>query len=39
MQQGVHPHVMVSPNTTSKEAANEQNDENYEQLWKRLKAR
>jgi uncharacterized phosphosugar-binding protein len=39
MQQGVHPHVMVSPNTTSKAAANKQNDENYEQLWKRLKAR
>lgn len=37
--QGVHPHVMVSPNTTEKEAANRQNDENYEQLWKRLRAR
>ncbi len=39
VQQGVHPHVMVSPNTTDKEQANRQNDENYEQLWARLKAR
>lgn len=39
MAQGVTPHVMVSPNTTSKEAANRQNDENYEELWRRLKAR
>ena len=37
--QGITPHVMVSPNTAGKEAANRQNDENYEQLWKRLKAR
>lgn len=37
--QGIKPHVMVSPNTTGKEAANRQNDENYEQLWRRLKAR
>jgi uncharacterized phosphosugar-binding protein len=39
VQQGIKPHVMVSPNTTGKEAANRQNDENYEQLWRRLKAR
>ncbi len=39
VQQGVQPHVMVSPNTAGKEAANRQNDENYEQLWRRLKAR
>lgn len=39
VQQGVHPYVMVSPNTTEKERANKQNDENYEQLWRRLKAR
>lgn len=39
VHQGVHPHVMVSPNTTDKEKANKQNDENYEQLWARLKAR
>jgi len=39
VQQGVRPHVMVSPNTTGKEAANRRNDENYEQLWRRLKAR
>lgn len=37
--QGITPHVMVSPNTTGKEAANRQNDENYEELWRRLKAR
>lgn len=36
---GITPHVMVSPNTTGKEAANRQNDENYEELWRRLKAR
>jgi uncharacterized phosphosugar-binding protein len=39
VQQGIKPHVMVSPNTTGKEAANRQNDENYEQLWRRLRAR
>ena len=39
VRQGVTPHVMVSPNTAGKEAANRQNDENYEQLWRRLKAR
>lgn len=39
VKQGVMPHVMVSPNTTGKEAANRQNDDNYEELWKRLRAR
>jgi uncharacterized phosphosugar-binding protein len=39
VQQGIKPHVMVSPNTTGKEVATRQNDENYEELWKRLKAR
>ena len=39
VQQGVHPHVMVSPNTTDKAKADIQNDENYEQLWARLRAR
>jgi uncharacterized phosphosugar-binding protein len=39
VQKGVQPHVMVSPNTSGKEAANRQNDENYEQLWRRLRAR
>ena len=39
VQQGIKPHVMVSPNTVGKEAANRQNDDNYEQLWRRLKAR
>lgn len=38
-KRGVKPHVMVSPNTTGKEAANRQNDTNYEELWKRLRAR
>jgi len=37
--QGVTPHVMVSPNTSGKEAANRRNDENYEELWRRLKSR
>ena len=36
---GIKPGVMVSPNTTSKEAANIQNDSNYEALWSRLRAR
>lgn len=39
VERGITPHVMVSPNTTGKEAANRQNDENYEELWRRLKAR
>lgn len=39
VKQGVKPQVMVSPNTTGKEAANRQNDENYDELWRRLKAR
>jgi hypothetical protein len=30
---------MVSPNTSGKEAANRRNDENYEELWRRLKSR
>lgn len=36
---GITPDVMVSPNTTGKEAANARNDANYEALWARLKAR
>ena len=39
VRQGIEPQVMVSPNTSGKEAANRQNDENYEELWRRLKAR
>lgn len=39
VRQGIKPGVMVSPNTTSKEAANAQNDANYDALWARLKAR
>jgi hypothetical protein len=31
--------VMVNPNTATKEAANGVNDRNYEELWRRLKAR
>src|SRR5271166_3820134 len=36
---GVQPFVMVNPNTAGKEAANAANDRNYEELWRRLKAR
>ncbi|MCB1444723.1 MAG: SIS domain-containing protein [Rhizobiaceae bacterium] len=39
VKQGITPGVMVSPNTTSKEAANIQNDANYEALWARLRDR
>ena len=37
--QGVRPFVMVNPNTAGKEAANLANDRNYDELWRRLKAR
>jgi uncharacterized phosphosugar-binding protein len=36
---GVQPFVMVNPNTAGKEAANLANDRNYDELWRRLKAR
>jgi uncharacterized phosphosugar-binding protein len=36
---GAKPMVMVNPNTAGKEAANRQNDANYEALWQRLAAR
>ena len=36
---GVRPHVMVNPNTAGKEEANRANDANYEELWRRLRAR
>jgi uncharacterized phosphosugar-binding protein len=36
---GVDPHVMVNPNTAGKEEANRVNDENYEELWRRLRLR
>ncbi len=36
---GVQPFVMVNPNTAGKEAANAANDRNYDELWRRLKAR
>lgn len=37
--EGIEPHVMVSPNTTGKAEATRQNDANYEELWRRLRAR
>ena len=39
LRRGVEPYVMVNPNTAGKEAANVANDRNYEELWRRLKAR
>ena len=36
---GVDPYIMVSPNTTEKAAADKQNDRNYAELWRRLRAR
>ena len=39
VQRGIEPFVMVNPNTAGKEAANAANDRNYEELWRRLKAR
>lgn len=36
---GVAPFVMVNPNTAGKDTANRQNDRNYEELWRRLRAR
>jgi uncharacterized phosphosugar-binding protein len=39
VQRGVEPFVMVNPNTAGKASANEKNDRNYEELWRRLKAR
>lgn len=39
VERGIKPHVMVSPNTTDKVKATAQNDENYAELWKRLRDR
>jgi uncharacterized phosphosugar-binding protein len=39
VQRGVQPFVMVNPNTAGKEAANAANDRNYDELWRRLRAR
>ena len=39
VQRGVEPFVMVNPNTAGKASANEKNDRNYDELWRRLKAR
>ena len=36
---GRDPFIMVSPNTTEKESATEQNDKNYAELWRRLRMR
>ena len=36
---GVKPFVMVNPNTAGKDAANAANDRNYDELWRRMKAR
>ncbi|MBE7620962.1 SIS domain-containing protein [Gluconacetobacter entanii] len=37
--QGITPRVMINPNTEHKEAANRHNDENYADMWRRLRAR
>jgi len=39
VRRGVTPFVMVNPNTAGKEAANVANDRNYDELWRRLRAR
>ena len=36
---GTQPMIMVSPNTTEKARANQLNDLNYEELWRRLSSR
>ncbi|MFV0384353.1 sugar isomerase domain-containing protein [Paracoccus sp. (in: a-proteobacteria)] len=36
---GRDPYIMVSPNTLDKASATEQNDRNYAELWRRLRAR
>ena len=39
VQRGAPPMVMINPNTAEKAAANAANDRNYDELWRRLKAR
>jgi len=39
VEAGKQPMVMVSPNTAGKERANQQNDRNYAELWRRLSSR
>ena len=39
VRRGIEPMVMVNPNTAGKQAANAANDRNYDELWRRLKAR
>ncbi|HZZ62032.1 MAG TPA: SIS domain-containing protein [Roseiarcus sp.] len=39
VRRGIKPFVMVNPNTAGKQAADAANDRNYEELWRRLKAR
>lgn len=38
-ERGLEPHIMVSPNTTDKAAADVHNDQNYSELWRRLSNR
>lgn len=39
VSRGVEPFVMINPNTEHKEEATRQNDRNYAELWRRLRAR
>lgn len=39
VESGYEPMIMVNPNTASEKAAHEQNDANYADLWRRLRAR
>lgn len=39
VERGAQPMIMVSPNTTEKARANQLNDLNYEELWRRLSSR
>jgi uncharacterized phosphosugar-binding protein len=39
VRRGVQPFVMVNPNTAGKESANAANDRNYDEMWRRLRAR
>jgi uncharacterized phosphosugar-binding protein len=39
VRRGIEPFVMVNPNTAAKASANAANDRNYDELWRRLKAR
>jgi uncharacterized phosphosugar-binding protein len=39
VERGVQPMVMINPNTADKATANAANDRNYDELWRRLRAR